>query len=123
MAPPARTGARWRRSPLLDAYAWPGNVRELENVVERIALLFASGTPPGGGLEARLRLVVPELHGATAASPLPPPRAGIREERARKELAELRRAVAECDGNVSEAARRLGIGRSTIYRKLGQRPA
>jgi propionate catabolism operon transcriptional regulator len=102
--------------PLLDAYAWPGNVRELENVVERIALIFSAGAPQGGGLEARLRLVVPELHGGGAA---PPPRRSMREERERQEHAQLRRAVAECDGNVSEAARRLGIGRSTIYRKLG----
>jgi propionate catabolism operon transcriptional regulator len=106
--------------PLLEAYAWPGNVRELENVIERIALILAAGTPQGGGLEARLRLVVPELHGAPVAAP--PPRGNLREERERQEHAQLRRVVAECQGNVSEAARRLGIGRSTIYRKLGQRP-
>ncbi len=103
--------------PLLDAYAWPGNVRELENVVERIALIFSTGTPPGGGSEARLRLIVPELHGGAPALPA---RGTMREERERQEHAQLRRVVAECDGNVSEAARRLGIGRSTIYRKLGQ---
>jgi propionate catabolism operon transcriptional regulator len=104
--------------PLLDAYAWPGNVRELENVMERIALIFAAGAPRGEALEARLRLVVPELHGGAAAPP--PPRVNPREERRRDEQSELRRTVEACGGNVSEAARRLGIGRSTIYRKLGQ---
>jgi propionate catabolism operon transcriptional regulator len=109
--------------PLLDGYAWPGNVRELENVVERIALIFAAGAPRGEALEARLRLVVPELHGSPAPPPaLPAPRGSPREERLRDEQAELRRAVDACGGNVSEAARRLGIGRSTVYRKLGQRP-
>jgi propionate catabolism operon transcriptional regulator len=106
--------------PLLEAYAWPGNVRELENVLERIAVIFSTAASSKEGLEARLRLVVPELHGAPAASP---PRASMREERERQEHAHLRQALAECDGNVSAAARRLGIGRSTIYRKLGQRPA
>jgi propionate catabolism operon transcriptional regulator len=106
--------------PFLEAYAWPGNVRELENVLERIALIFSAGTPSQEALEARLRLVVPELHGAPPAAP---PRAGVREERERQEHAHLQRMLADCEGNVSEAARRLGMGRSTIYRKLGRRPA
>ncbi len=105
--------------PHLESYAWPGNVRELENVVERLALLLSTGAPEQG-LEAKLRLVLPELH--EPSPPAAPPRATPREERARRELDQLRRAVAECDGNVSEAARRLGIGRSTIYRKIGGQP-
>jgi ActR/RegA family two-component response regulator len=33
----------------------------------------------------------------------------------------VERVVAECGGNLSEAARRLGVGRSTLYRKLAER--
>jgi propionate catabolism operon transcriptional regulator len=102
--------------PHLEGYAWPGNVRELENVLERVAVIFSAGTPPREGLEARLGLVLPELLGRPTSDA---PGASPREERRRDELDRLRRAVAECAGNVSEAARRLGIGRSTIYRKLG----
>jgi propionate catabolism operon transcriptional regulator len=105
--------------PLLEGYSWPGNVRELENVLERLALLFSTGAPPAEGLEARLRLVLPELH---EVPPAASPCATLRERREKQVLADLRRAVAECGGNVSEAARRLGIGRSTVYRKLGGRP-
>ena len=36
------------------------------------------------------------------------------------ELEAMRRAVQACDGNVSQAARRLGISRNTIYRRLGR---
>jgi transcriptional regulator of acetoin/glycerol metabolism len=36
------------------------------------------------------------------------------------ERAEIRRALARADGNVSEAARALGVGRATLYRKLGR---
>ncbi len=106
--------------PHLDAYAWPGNVRELENVVERMALLFSASAPPKEGYEARLRILLPELHGGEVSAR---PGTSGREAREQRELAQLRSTVAECDGNVSEAARRLGIGRSTIYRKLGDRPA
>ena len=106
--------------PHLDAYAWPGNVRELENVVERMALLFSASAPPKEGYEARLRILLPELHGGEVSAR---PGTSGREAREQRERAQLRSMVAECDGNVSEAARRLGIGRSTIYRKLGDRPA
>ncbi len=100
----------------LETYEWPGNVRELENVLERLALLHAAGAPPRDELEGRLRRVLPELfgppHGAADG-------ASRREQRRAREIAQLRRAVEECGGNVSEAARRLGVGRSTVYRKLG----
>ena len=108
--------------PLLEGYSWPGNVRELENVLERLALLFSTGAPQAEGLEARLRLVLPELHEVPPVPPAASPHATLRERREKQELADLRRVVAECGGNVSEAARRLGIGRSTIYRKLGGQP-
>ena len=106
--------------PRLDGYAWPGNVRELENVLERVAVIFSAGAPPAEELEGRLALALPELLGRPAAAPVERATpATPREERRREELERLRRAVADCQGNVSEAARRLGIGRSTIYRKLG----
>ncbi|BDG01507.1 propionate catabolism operon regulatory protein PrpR [Anaeromyxobacter oryzae] len=105
--------------PQLEGYAWPGNVRELENVLERLALLFSTGAPPKERLESSLRLVLPEL---LETPPAAPPHGTAREAREKQEMTVLRRVVAECGGNVSEAARRLGIGRSTIYRKLGERP-
>jgi propionate catabolism operon transcriptional regulator len=122
-APGAHARALARLRPLLETYAWPGNVRELENVVERIALIFSTGAASEAGFEAKLRLVLPELRGSPPAPPAALPRASPREERTRQELERVGRVLAECDGNVSEAARRLGMGRSTIYRKLGNRPA
>jgi transcriptional regulator of acetoin/glycerol metabolism len=38
-----------------------------------------------------------------------------------EEAAVIERVVAECGGNMSEAAKRLGVGRSTLYRKLRAR--
>jgi propionate catabolism operon transcriptional regulator len=60
--------------------------------------------------------VLPELF---EAPPGAAPGAGRREERKARELAQLRATIEACGGNVAEAARRLGIGRSTVYRKLG----
>jgi len=116
--------------PRIQGYAWPGNVRELENVLERVAVLFADGRPPSRLDEEDLRAVMPELldrHAAAAEAPsatvLPPPHEpgeDLRAARRAQERAHVERVIAECGGNQAEAARRLGIGRTTLYRKLGR---
>ena len=93
-------------------HAWPGNVRELRNVIERL-LVFADGDRIDA---ARIDAL---LHpGATTAASAG--RGGF--ERivplAEMEQAYLRWVVDQLDGNVSAAAARLGIARSTIYRLL-----
>ena len=101
--------------PRLEAYAWPGNVRELENVLERVALLYADDTSRAVG-EDELAAVMPEIFEgarATAATPR-----DLRTARADGERDLVARTLADCGGDAAEAARRLGIGRSTLYRKL-----
>jgi propionate catabolism operon transcriptional regulator len=102
--------------PLLRTYGWPGNVRELESVLERVALLFAdpeAGTRPG---ERDLRAIVPEIFDG---APEPVSRTDLRTTRDSRDRAHVRRVIEECDGNATDAARKLGISRSTLYRKLG----
>ncbi len=106
--------------PRLEAYPWPGNVRELENVLERLAILFAAGAPEGAALEARLRAVMPELDGPAAPPALPSPPRALRAAMVEEERARIHRTLADCGGRVAEAARRLGMGRSTLYRRLGR---
>jgi transcriptional regulator, propionate catabolism operon regulatory protein len=103
--------------PRLQGYAWPGNVRELENVIERFAVLFADGKALARMGEEDLRAVMPEIVDRRAAAPA---REDLRAARASQERAHVERVVAECGGNQAEAARRLGIGRTTLYRKLGR---
>jgi two-component system response regulator AtoC len=95
----------------LAARAWPGNVRELENAVARILTLS-----PGGeiGVEALALL------GGGAAAAAPPAAAGgtLRAQLDAFERELLARVMAECGGNQSEAARRLGVSRTTLLDKL-----
>jgi transcriptional regulator, propionate catabolism operon regulatory protein len=112
--------------PRLAGYSWPGNVRELENVLERVAALFVDRGPRARIPEEELRAAMPEVlePAASPAAPLPDasdaPRTDLRAARARQERAHVERVLAECGGNQAEAARRLGIGRTTLYRKLGR---
>ncbi len=85
------------------AHSWPGNVRELEHVIER-ACLLASGDEIGpDALLLRSRTDAPRLEEMTL-------------EQVERYLIE--RALAAQGGNVSEAARVLGLSRSALYRRL-----
>ena len=103
-------------APLLESYDWPGNVRELENVIERAALAI----PPGRSLAAQdLRAVVPELFGAGPSKPAPRDASRNMKAAARDaEVLHIRAALEECGGNVAQACKRLGISRSTLWRKM-----
>lgn len=105
----------------LKAHSWPGNVRELRNVVERATLLASSGVAdvehiliepldPFGAVysdtETRPFRLPP--HVTTA-----PPSADGERERAR-----VMRALEECAGNQTRAARSLGISRRTLINRL-----
>ncbi len=99
----------------LVTHSWPGNVRELENVIHRM-LLVTSGVelksddlPPGLTAEP-----VPTRTGDTPVLET----AGLSLEEL--ERAAIVRAMERNQGNLSDVARQLGIGRSTLYRKLEQ---
>jgi propionate catabolism operon transcriptional regulator len=116
--PGAHARALARVLPRLEGYRWPGNVRELENVLERVAVIFADGAISDEALDLELRAALPELFEEAAAPAREP---DLRATRQASERSHVDRVVAECGGNLSEAARRLGVGRSTLYRKLAER--
>ncbi len=98
----------------LTAFPWPGNVRELKNFVWRLAILTPSQT-----------IDLTDLPGSPAAIEAPPGdlealllMPTFREARARFEKEFLRRKLAQCQGNVSLAAEKIGLERSHLYRKL-----
>jgi two-component system response regulator HydG len=90
----------------LAAYRWPGNVRELANAIESLVALS-----PADELDAKL------LPGA-GESAAPPARANLDARLAAYERGLLVEAIEAADGNRTEAAKLLGIGRATLYEKL-----
>ncbi|WP_118134922.1 sigma-54 dependent transcriptional regulator [Oceanicella sp. SM1341] len=103
----------------LAAQPWPGNVRELQNAVHR-AVVMAEGSElmlADFGPAAR----APEPQRAPAPRPRPSGRGADRvRPLAEVEAEAIADALILCSGQVSETARRLGIGRSTLYRKMAQ---
>jgi transcriptional regulator with PAS, ATPase and Fis domain len=90
-------------------YGWPGNVRELENAIERAVVLTARGRIDIEDLPPEVGLAVPDAIVPTDVRPL----ADVEREYIKSVL----RAVG---GNRSQAARKLGIGEATLYRKIKQ---
>lgn len=90
----------------LTIHGWPGNVRELENRVKR-AVIMAEGA----------RLTAADLDLAKDAEPVILNLKQAREEADRKALTN---ALATADGNISQAAKLLGISRPTFYDLLKQ---
>lgn len=96
---------------LMMAYPWPGNIRQLRNVVENMVVLAGEG-----------RLTVddlpPEIYqrAGDVASARLTQLAGISIEEAEKEL--IRNTLKMVEGNREQAAKILGIGERTLYRKI-----
>jgi DNA-binding NtrC family response regulator len=93
----------------LAARDWPGNVRELENAIEA-ALALAGGE--------RLGAAEFTLAGVRSTRPRSSTDLALPLSLDAYERSALERALDECRGDATGAARRLGIGRSTFYRKL-----
>ncbi|MDD2991429.1 MAG: sigma-54 dependent transcriptional regulator [Zoogloea sp.] len=92
------------------AHTWPGNVRELRNAMERAAILCQGA------------LVEPE-HLGLPAPPAVPDIAWsgtLAQAVAKLERSMIGRALADTAGNRAEAARRLGLSRQQLYRKLAE---
>ena len=112
----------------LMAYPWPGNVRELKNFVERMFIMYAGETVTPDRLP-------PEFQAATERiAPAPAPAgeesedgfdtfiadgpADLKQARADFEARFLEAKLKECDGNISQLAKAVGLERSSLYRKL-----
>lgn len=105
-------GFTGRAAERLQTYDWPGNVRELHNCIERAATLARSDLVDVDSLPERIR-DYSSKH-VLVASDDPSELVSLEEVERRY----LMRVVDACRGNKSQAARILGIGRKTLYRRL-----
>jgi transcriptional regulator with PAS, ATPase and Fis domain len=97
---------------LLLRHPWPGNVRELENVLERALLNTDAHTlEPSDFMDLAVSTAGPEPSATFSTTTL----AGALEATERRVLDA---AMTASHGNMAEAARRLGIGRTTLYRRM-----
>lgn len=102
----------------LQAYDWPGNVRELRNAIH-YALVMSDGK------HISLRDLPPEIQAATVATQPQPPRdqpASVKPRQA-LDVHTIEAEIAACNGNLSAAAKRLGIGRTTLWRYRKKPPS
>lgn len=93
---------------LLEKYSWPGNVRELRYFIERMVIVTKQKEISGGQLMTYWD--DQDLSSSqNSSAPLKP----VSDEKER-----IRQAIEQAEGNISKAARILGIDRSTIYRRM-----
>ena len=104
---------------LLKGFAWPGNIRQLENVIER-AVVIAEGTviTPEELPAEVFAASVPNHTPALAPPTLSFVNGSWKTDRDSVERDQLVRALAAAGGNKAEAARALGVARSTLLSRL-----
>jgi two-component system response regulator HydG len=104
------TGIEPEAQQILMSYSWPGNVRELRNAVERMVVLSNGPTIKLDALPPEIRPAGGEAVGGMNNL------VGISIEQAEKEL--IRNTLKLVNGNREQAAKILGIGERTLYRKI-----
>ncbi|MEO5376534.1 MAG: sigma-54 dependent transcriptional regulator [Magnetococcus sp. DMHC-6] len=109
----------------LKSYTWPGNVRELENVIERSLILAENGVISLEDLPKHVAAAF-TINESNAEGELPPGSGGsyevtggkLRDQLRDFEIRVIQETIERANGDRKLAARQLGIGLSSLYRKL-----
>jgi transcriptional regulator with PAS, ATPase and Fis domain len=109
------TGIRPDALKILMEYHWPGNVRELENAVERAVVITGSDMIRTEDLPPHIVMIGNERFADSID--MPEEMESLPEWIERLEIEILKKTLLEFEGNIAQAAKKLGIGRATIYRK------
>ena len=105
---------------LLQDHDWPGNIRELENLTERLVLMARGGTIVMSDVPAELIEAVEAHEPAAVADDKRSIKDLIREKTEDIEKQMIVRVLEECEGNISKAARQLGLSRRGLHLKLAK---
>jgi transcriptional regulator with PAS, ATPase and Fis domain len=107
-------------------YPWPGNIRQMHNVLRTAVVLLGIDNEitvdhlSEDFLEQYQQCVSLPVSPETGEEAAPVPDSGDLPYLSRVEMLAIQKTVRECGGNISAAARKLGICRNTLYRKLNQ---
>lgn len=105
---------------LLQEHDWPGNIRELENLVERLVLMAKGDVIVMADVPAELIEAVEIREPAAGNGDRRSIKELIREKTEDIEKQMIVRVLAECEGNISKAARELGLSRRGLHLKLAK---
>lgn len=111
---------------VLQDYNWPGNIRELENVIERLAILTENGDVTAADVHSDLNLNGTSTHNdepreiilSKGLKCLTDGPLNLRHLSRRDELNLYLRALNQAGGDVTKAARQLGIKRTTLHMRI-----
>lgn len=101
------------------SHPWPGNVRELRNTIERVCYLATGDEITAPDLELRQpeKLTGSDSTRATLRFDLP---TSLAESTRLFQIDHIKHAIEQCGGNMTEAATKLELHRSNLYRKMKQ---
>ena len=107
------TGIAPEAASLLKAQRWSGNIRELQNCIEKAVILSEGSVLTGRDLDfsTALRSGRNDNEGLALAGAHPVIPSEVEESK-------VREAMERCNGNISAAAKLLGVSRPTLYAKL-----
>ena len=114
------TGLTPEAAATLSAYRWSGNIRELQNCIEKAVILSDGTQLTAKDIQLDARSGPGMTNGATpgqATSVTPGLTGGLHRNPANEERM-IREAMDQADGNISAAAKLLGVSRPTLYAKL-----
>lgn len=102
---------------LFMSYRWPGNIREMENVLERMILMARGPVLKLEDVPQEIKLAIDEEHRG------PDVQSGQFKEIIREQISEVEkqmiiRCLEECGGNITKAARQLGLSRKGLQLKM-----
>jgi arginine utilization regulatory protein len=95
-------------------YPWPGNVRELEHAIEGALVVMEGDEIRPAHLPVQIKAYFSPKKGTIASCD----RLSLNETLEKVESELIKKAIEECDGNITKAAKMLGIPRQTLQYKL-----